>query len=246
MDSGVSVDQPESAPLDLGLFEVQLGYRFEDRTRLENALCHSSSANETLGTESNERLEFLGDAVMALVVGHLLYEAHPDWQEGDLSRGLQRLVDRPAFAALARRLGLAPYLRLGRTEQQSGGIAKDSILSNAMEAVVGAIYLDGGLDAARDFVQRMYAEFLREGTPRVEGDSKTRFQETIMALRGEFPNYELESDSGVEGDEARFATIARVGGEYWGTGSGRTKQAAEFAAAAEGLRRVEEEVGKSG
>jgi ribonuclease-3 len=246
MDSGVSVDQRESAALDLGLFEVQLGYGFKDRTHLENALCHASSANETAGAESNERLEFLGDAVMALVVGHLLYEAHPDWQEGDLSRALQTLVDRPAFAALARRLGLAPHLRLGRTEQQSGGVTKDSILSNAMEAVVGAIYLDGGLDAARGFVQRVYAKFLRESTPRVEGDSKTRFQESIMALRGEFPSYELESDSGVEGDEARFATVALVGGECWGAGSGRTKQAAEFAAAVEGLRRVEEEVGKSG
>lgn len=216
----MSVDQRESAALDLGLFEVQLGYGFKDRTHLENALCHASSANETAGAESNERLEFLGDAVMALVVGHLLYEAHPDWQEGDLSRALQTLVDRPAFAALARRLGLAPHLRLGRTEQQSGGVTKDSILSNAMEAVVGAIYLDGGLDAARGFVQRVYAKFLRESAPRVEGDSKTRFQESIMALRGEFPSYELESDSGVEGDEARFATVALVGGECWGRDPG--------------------------
>ena len=153
---------------------------------------------------------------------------------------------RPAFAALARRLELAPHLRLGRTEQQSGGAAKDSILSNAMEAVVGAIYLDGGLQSARDFVRRVYADALREGAPRVEGDSKTRFQEAVMASRGEFPRYELERDSGVEGDEARFISLARVADEVWGRGSGRTKQAAEFSAAVEGLKRLGAETGDRG
>jgi ribonuclease-3 len=246
MDSGMTVDRADNVYPDLGRFEAQLGYSFRDRSHLANAVCHASSANENPGVESNERLEFLGDAVMALVVGHLLYEAHSDWEEGDLSRALQRLVDRPAFAALARRLELAPHLRLGRTEQQSGGASKDSILSNAMEAVVGAIYLDGGLKSARSFVKRVYADALREGAPRVEGDSKTRFQEAVMASRGEFPRYELERDSGVEGDETRFTSLARVGDEVWGKGSGRTKQAAEFSAAVEGLKQLRAETGDHG
>ena len=178
---------------------------------------------------------------MALAVGHLLYEAHPDWEEGDLTRGVQRLVDRPAFAALARRLGLAPHLRLGRTEQQSGGREKDSILSTAMEAVVGAIYLDGGLAAARELVKNVYSDALGEGAPRVESDAKTRFQEAVMARFGEFPVYSIERDSGVEGDEQRFTSVALLGDEPWGEGSGRTKQAAEFAAALEGLKRLQGE-----
>jgi ribonuclease-3 len=242
MDSRMTKSGTDCIHPDLALFEARLGHTFRNRRHLENAVCHASSANETPGAQSNERLEFLGDAVMALVVGHLLYEAHPDWEEGDLSRALQRLVDRPAFAALARRLELAPHLRLGRTELQSGGASKDSILSNAMEAVVGAIYLDGGLESAREFVKRVYADALRAGAPRVEGDPKTRFQEAVMASRGVFPRYELAQDSGVEGDEARFTSLARVANEVWGQGTGRTKQAAEFAAAAEGLDRLDAEM----
>ena len=242
----MSDDHSEGEVPDLAVFEARLGYSFQDRGLLETAVRHASSAHETAGTTSNERLEFLGDAVMALAVGHLLYEAHPDWEEGDLTRGVQRLVDRPAFAALARRLELAPHLQLGRTEQQSGGRDKDSILSNAMEAVVGAIYLDGGLGAARDFVKSVYSDALGKGAPRVEGDAKTRFQEAVMARYGEFPSYSLERDSGIEGDEQRFTSVALLGNESWGVGSGRTKQAAEFAAALEGLQRLQREGGSGG
>lgn len=222
-------------------FEERLGYAFEDPSLLDDALRHSSSAHENPETTSNERLEFLGDAVMALVVGHLLFRAHPGWEEGDLTRAVQRLVDRVAFAALGRRLGIGPYLRLGRTEQELGFADKESILSDAMEAVVGAVYLDGGLEAAMSLVQRVYAEELAEGAPRAEGDAKTRFQEAVMAAHGVFPRYELERDSGVEGDEARFTMSALVEDDTWSTGSGRTKQSGEFAAARAGLKRLEEE-----
>jgi ribonuclease-3 len=233
--SGKNPDRPVS---DLGAFEARLGYSFRDRGLLDTALRHASSAHETPGTASNERLEFLGDAVMALVVGHLLYEAHLAWEEGDLSRAVQQLVDRPAFAALARQLELGPYLRLGRTEQQSQGRDKDSILANAMEAVVGAVYLDGGLEAARALVKRVYSDALSEAAPPAEGDAKTRFQEAVMARHGEFPRYELEHDSGIGGDQRRFTSVALVEDQAWGKGSGRTKRAAEFAAAVEGLKRL--------
>ena len=235
----MTMDPESPTRPDLTDFETRLGYRFKDPSLLETALRHASRAHEEPGAASNERMEFLGDAVIGLVVAHSLYEAHPAWEEGDLSRALQQLVDRPAFAALARRLELAPHLQLGRTELQSGGEAKDSILANAMEAVVGAIHLDGGLEAAREFVERVYGEALAEGAPRAQVDIKTRFQEAVMALHGEFPRYELLADSGVEGDETRFTTRAVVKDEYWGSGSGRTKRAAEFAAAQEGLARPE-------
>ncbi|MDE0884693.1 MAG: ribonuclease III [Myxococcota bacterium] len=230
--------EPRSRP-NLAELEARLGYSFHDRSLLETALRHASRAYEEPGTESNERMEFLGDAVIGLVVAHSLYEAHPAWEEGDLSRALQQLVDRPAFAALALRLELAPHLQLGRTELQSGGDAKESILANAMEAVVGALHLDGGLEAVRELVQRVYGEALGEGAPRPPVDVKTRFQEEVMARHGEFPRYELLADSGVEGDHSRFTTRAVVRDEYWGSGSGRTKRAAEFAAAQEGLARLE-------
>ncbi len=226
---------------DLSGLESSLGYQFSDRALLQNALTHSSHAYETEGIESNERLEFLGDAVIALVVGHLLYEANPSWEEGDLTRALHRLVDRLAFASLARQVDLGLYLSLGRTEQQSDGNAKDSILANSMEAIVGALYLDGGIEAVRGLVVRFFGEAVRSGAPRVERDPKTRFQEAVMALHGEFPRYELERDSLLEGDELRFTTRVLVLDECWGTGTGRTKRAAEFAAAQVALARLDTE-----
>ena len=228
---------------DLIPFEERLGYTFTDPSLLDEALRHSSSAHETPGTASNERLEFLGDAVMALAVGHALFQSHPEWEEGDLTRAVQRLVDRVAFAALGRRLGLGEHLRLGRTEQQLGFAEKESILSDAMEAVMGAVYLDGGLEAALALVRRVYADELAEGSPRAESDPKTQFQEAVMAARGVFPRYELERDSGVEGDEERFTMRTLVEEVTWGFGAGRTKQAGEFAAARAALRRLEEETG---
>ncbi len=157
------------------------------------------------------------------------------------ARGTHRLVDRPSFAGLAREVELGRNLLLGRTERQSDGGAKDSILANSMEAVVGALYLDGGLDAVRGLVKRFFADSVRAGAPRVERDPKTRFQEAMMARHGEFPHYELLRDTEIEGDENRFTTRAVVGEKDWGMGSGRTKRAAEFAAARAGLASLDSE-----
>ncbi|MBW2383201.1 MAG: ribonuclease III [Deltaproteobacteria bacterium] len=229
--------------LPLETLEEQLGHAFTDRGLLETALQHSSYANETPGTTSNERLEFLGDAVIGLAVGHLLYASNPGWREGDLTRATAYLVDRPGLAALARSLELGRHLRLGRTERQSRGHEKDSILADAMEAVIGALFLDTGLEAVHAFAMRVFADRLRD-VP-VERDPKTRFQELVMARVGEFPRYNLITDSGVEGDGERFTVEARVAGEVWSQGVGRTKQAAEFAAAARALARLDEESAKS-
>ena len=226
------------AGADLERLERALDHDFGDRSLLELALRHSSWCHENGGLESNERLEFLGDAVIAVAVAHLLFEANPSWQEGDLTRGLHQLVDRRALARLARRLGVGVALRLGKTELQSGGYEKESILANAMEAIVGAVYLDAGLAPVTALVLEAFGDAVRAHAPRVGADPKTRFQEAVMADFGEFPLYELVLDSDVEGDDERFHVRTRVRGQVWGEGVGRTKRAAEQAAAEVALARV--------
>lgn len=235
-ESEVERDRPPIADL-----ERALGHTFVDRGLLAEALRHASYANEREGMTSNDRLEFLGDAVVGLVAGHLLFAANPDWDEGALTRALHGIVDRRGLADLSRRLAVGTHLRLGTTEQQSEGHQKESILADAMEALIGAMYLDAGLEPVRSLVRREFAEALASGAPPVDRDPKTRFQERVMARHGEFPTYALEHDSGVEGDEARFTVRALVQGVAWASGTGRTKRAAEFAAAATALARLDQE-----
>lgn len=224
---------------DLEPLEEALGYRFSDRVLLETALCHSSYAHETEGVSSNERLEFLGDAVIGNVVAHLLFEAHPRWKEGDLTRALHRLVDKRALSELARKIDIGPYLRLGRTERRSAGETKTTILADAMEALIGAMYLDGGMEAVVALAFRAFPEALAANAPRVGRDPKTAFQERVMAETGEFPRYCILEDSGIEGDDERFHVEVRVQGEAWGAGQGRTKRSAERAAAERAMQRAE-------
>jgi ribonuclease-3 len=217
---------------------ARLGHVFRDEALLATALTHASAAFERDGTRGNERLEFLGDAVLGLVVARVLYEAHPDWREGELTRARAALVNTRTLAAQARALGLADYLVLGRTERRSGGHEKDRVLANLFEAVLGALYLDGGLEAVSALVGRCFAERLASAAP-PQRDPKTRFQEWAHAERRETPRYAVLKDTGVEGAEDRFTVSVGVAGEPWGTGRGRTKQAAEHAAAIEALARVD-------
>lgn len=219
--------------------EAALGHRFAERALLETALCHASHAHEAglaAGDdggrlESNERLEFLGDAVLGLVVAHALYAARPDWREGDLTRALHALVDARSLARLARDLELGPALLLGRTEQSSGGHEKASILADAMEAVVGALYVDGGLGAVERFVRARFGEAFVAGSSPVARDPKTALQERTMATIGELPSYRLVSDSGIEGDDLRFTVEVVLRGEVLARATDRTKRAAERGAA---------------
>jgi len=219
--------------------ERALGYVFVDPSLLDLALRHSSYAHENENTASNERLEFLGDAVIGMVVGHQLYEAHPDWAEGDLTRALHALVDRRSLAELAGELGLGTWLQLGRTEQQAGGTTKSSILADGMEAVLGAIYLDGGLEPVHALVRGWFAAALAPDAPQPVRDPKTHLQEAVMAQAGEFPSYGLLHDSEVEGDAERFTVEVRVAGDGWGTGTGRSKRLAERQAAERAIARLE-------
>jgi len=220
---------------DLAAFEAGLGYCFRDRGLLEQALRHASRANEEPDLGSNERLEFLGDSVVGLVVAHRLYRAHASWEEGDLTRALHSLVDQRALAGLAGQLRLPGELELGRTEQHSGGASKSSIQANAMEAVIGAMYLDGGLSAITSFVGRVFSDALKADAPVVARDPKTELQERAMASRGEFPTYRALSDSEIEGDDDRFTVEVLLCGVALSSGIGRTKRAAEKQAAERAL-----------
>ena len=208
-----------------------LGYHFERPELLAMALRHASYAHESGEVESNERLEFLGDAVLGLVVAHSLYESHPQWREGELTRALHAVVEARSLAQLAREIELGSLLALGRTEQSSGGHEKASILADGMEAVIGALYVDGGLEAVRRFVQARFASALSRDSAPVARDPKTELQERTMAAVGVFPSYVVVADSGVEGDDQRFTVEVSVEGEALAQATDRTKRAAEREAA---------------
>lgn len=228
--------------------ETQLGHRFQDRSLLETSLRHSSYAHEARKAhateerrvESNERLEFLGDAVIGMVVAHLLYDAHPGWAEGDLTRALHQLVDRAGLAQLAREVGLGAHLRLGRTELSSNGRAKDSILADGIEAVVGAMYLDAGVAPVEKFVRRVFAPAFDADAPRVVADPKTRFQEWAMSRFGVFPRYRVVHDSAIEGDDSRFTVEVLLEEAPVARGIARSKRLAEKQAADAAFERRDE------
>jgi len=226
-----------AAPDPIAELSRSLGYEFRDHDRLLTALSHASYAHETRGDRGNERLEFLGDAVLDLVVGEALYADHPEWSEGQLTRARASLVRGDALAERARELGLPGLVKLGRTEVRSGGAEKDSILANVFEAVIGALYLDGGLAPVQAYVAGWFT-----GDPEhsLVADAKTSFQEWAHATLRATPSYHTLADSGIEDDAQRFTVEVRVLGEGWGTGTGRSKRHAERVAAAAALERCEE------
>ena len=209
----------------------KLGYRFREDGLLRRALTHSSLAVEQhrMG-EDNERLEYLGDAVLEHLVSRHLYDTHPEMREGALTRLRSSLVCEEALAAAARRLGLGEFLLLSRGEEQCGGRKKDSILSDAFEAVLAAIYLDGGLAEAQKLVQDYV--LCAEGQEKRSSskDSKTAFQELVHAdHKGRTIRYELVSESGPD-HKKEFTMRVLVDDIEWGVGSGPSKQAAGQAA----------------
>ena len=214
-----------------------LGHRFGDAALLETALTHPSHAHETDGSRGYERLEFLGDAVLDLAVAHLLFVAHQDWREGELTRARAALVNQDALAERARALDLGGFLKLGGTEQRSGGAQKDSILANCLEAIVGAVFLDAGMPAATDLVRRLFGPAVTAGGERPIRDAKTELQEWAHAQLGSTPSYRTLADSGSENDAGRFTVEVAIGGEPFGRGAGRSKRLAERAAAEEALAR---------
>jgi ribonuclease-3 len=197
------------------------------------ALRHRSWCVEHPGDEPNERLEFLGDAVLGMVVAAELYERHPELAEGRLTEARKAVVSTSGLAPAAVALGLGDQLLLGRGEEQSGGRHKLSLLENAFEAVIGAVFLDGGLDAARTFVLRHLDEVLETAADGVGGDHKSRLQEQLARRSMDPPRYEVRSEGP---DHAKvFSAEVWVDGVPRGRGEGRSKKQAEQAAASAAL-----------
>jgi ribonuclease-3 len=217
-----------------------LGYAFRDSALAELALSHPSYAHEVDGSRGNERLEFLGDAVLGLAVAEFFFQTRSDWSEGELTRARAALVNQQVLADRARSIGLDRFVKLGRTERRTAGQRKDSVLANCLEAVIGAMYLDGGLSPVVALVERMFAEAVAQGIAPQRRDAKTKFQEWAHARFQTTPRYRMVRDSGTDGDEERFTVEVVVGDEVWGGGTGRSKRVAERAAAEAALERATE------
>ncbi len=215
--------------------EALLGYSFSNHELLQQAITHRSYANEhaSEGILDNERLEFLGDAVLDLLIGHHLMVKFPTLSEGELSMTRAQMVSEVGLTKVARELKLGQWLRLGNGEEQSGGRDKPSILSDALEAVVAALYLDGSLEAARNLV-RLRFEPHTPDRPGIGSDFKTRLQELVQREFKTAPVYELVGSSGPDHDKL-FEVALIVEDKEFSRGSGRSKKAAEQEAAEHGL-----------
>jgi ribonuclease III len=210
--------------------EAALGHRFARAEHLAVALTHDSSAR----SESNEKLEFLGDAVLSLAMADLLMARFPDAREGELSKLRAALVNAEVLARKARELDLGRWLLLGRGEEKTGGREKPSILAAGYEALLGAIYLDAGYERARAVVEAHFAADVAQHRHVVPRDYKTELQELTQRLFREMPAYTLVEESGPD-HEKRFVSEIAIGGRPCGRGIGRSKKTAEQAAAMEAL-----------
>lgn len=215
----------------------QLEYAFTDAALLEQALTHRSA-----GANNNERLEFLGDAVLGAVIAEALYQQFPEAPEGDLSRLRASLVKKSSLASIARELNLGDYLVLGSGELKSGGYRRDSILADAVEAIFGAVYLDAGFQPARELILRQYQSRLA-AIPSADSlkDPKTRLQEYLQSRQLELPDYEVTAITG-EAHNQNFAVQCAIAEKnLYSEGQGRSRRKAEQAAAQAMLELLEAE-----
>ncbi|MFA6317844.1 MAG: ribonuclease III [Elusimicrobiota bacterium] len=211
--------------------EEAVGYHFKDPALLREALSHRSYASESRTDIYNERLEFLGDSILSAVVAHHCYICFPDEREGTLSKLRSQLVSRGSLALWAKKLDLGKYLYLGVGEENSGGRNRSSVLANALEALIGAIFLDGGYAAGAAFIKRWC---LVELGGLVETDYKSRLQEVLQRKHKQTPTYELLDSVGPDHDRT-FSIVVRLGHRVLGKGTGKSKKEAEQAAAQEAL-----------
>lgn len=220
--------------------QARLDYTFRDPLLMRTAMTHSSYLNEAEEpTEDNQRLEYLGDAVLDFTIAEVLYHAYPEAHEGDLTRWRAQLVSTDALAAKARELALGEALLVGHGEDMTGGHQRPANLAATLEAVVAAIYLDGGWDAVKRFVRNTFAEEIRRVTAATgPQDARSRLQELAQSRLGITPRYHTVGESGP--DHARLFTVqVFVGSVVRGEGKGRSKRAAAQAAAEEALARLE-------
>ena len=226
---------------ELTALERKLGYGFDKLHHLQNALIHRSYAFEqgSVPVGDNETLEFLGDAVLDLTVGHALFKHFPNMAEGELTKLRAALVNESHLAAMATEIGLGVHLLLGRGEDQSDGRQKPSILANGYEAVVGAIFLDGGYEAAAHFVEQHFAPWFAERSKSLlAADPKSALQEALQAKYNEQPVYVLEKQEGPDHDKQFYVTV-RFRNAVLASGAARSKKEAEQQAAAAALQDVD-------
>ncbi|MBE6956666.1 MAG: ribonuclease III [Ruminococcaceae bacterium] len=215
--------------------ESAIGYRFRNISLLQNALTHSSYANERWhdSLKSNERLEFLGDSILGMVVAEYLYQSFPDRPEGELTRMRADMVCETSLAAVANKIGLGQHLLLGHGEDRFGGRTRASILADAVESVIAAAFLDGGMEAARGFIEK----FILTEVPVKKlhnADYKTALQELVQQKKNQTLTYSLVGESGPDHDK-QFLVEVSLNGNVVGTGTGRSKKRAEQDAAREAI-----------
>ncbi len=219
--------------------EEKLHYTFRDKALLENALRHSSFANESRdpAITSNERLEFLGDSVLGFVTAKYLYQHFPEMPEGNMTKLRAELVCEHALHAVAQELELGSYIRLGRGEEPSGGRTRPSILADAVESVIAAMFLDGGIEPAERFILERVLSALDKGMPVRDTDNKTKLQELVQLTPGQTLSYRVTGESGPD-HRKEFTVSVFLNGETVGSGKGWTKKEAEQAAAGNALEKL--------
>ena len=217
--------------------EARLGYQFKNMALLNRALTHKSFANELKQlTEHNEKLEFLGDAVLDLVVGEFLFERFPEDTEGGLSKKRASIVNEEVLSELALDMELNKLMQLGKGETLTGGALKPRLIASSLEAIVGAMYLDGGFDVAKSFIRREFSTLTDKvcGSEDFEKDYKTRLQELVQKSLKETPKYEVLAEEGPPHDR-EFLVCVKVKEDVWAQGRGRSKKNAEQSAAKNAL-----------
>jgi ribonuclease III len=222
--------------------EQKLGYQFQSRDLLDEALRHSSYVNEQPESElrDNERFEFLGDAVLNLIVGHILMERYPHLKEGDLSRTRANLVNETHLAIMARSIELGAGLQLGKGEIQTNGMEKNSILAGAFEALMAAVYLDGGFKTAFQIIENNFAPFLDQIHSAIDSyDYKSRLQEWVQEKHGDIPYYKVVGEEGPDHDKTFWVSVKVFDIETEGTG--KSKKTAEQDAAHQALEILNKE-----
>ena len=217
--------------------EQKIGYKFQDKNLLKKAMLHSSYANEKQlpKSECNERLEFLGDAVLELVSSEFLFFSNEEMPEGELTKARASMVCEPSLAFCAREIDLGEYLILGKGEEATGGRKRDSLTSDALEALIGAIYIDGGFANAKEFVMKYILNDLEN--KKLFFDSKTILQKIVQSEYKEGIRYEMIGESGPDHNKT-FQYAVYIGEEKFGVGAGRTKKAAEQSAAYESILKL--------
>jgi ribonuclease III len=228
--------------MDLKTFEKEIGLKFKNKELLKRSLTHRSFLNENKDADlkNNERLEFLGDAVLELVVSEFLFNEYPNRPEGELTSFRAAVVKTDSLAKVSKDLGIGKFLLMSKGEEMTGGREKDYLLANTFEAIIGALYLDQGYESVKNFLQKhLIPQMDTIVKYRLDIDAKTKLQEKTQSIFKTTPNYKVIKEKGPDHDKI-FTVVVKIHNKIYGQGEGITKQKAEDAAATQALRKLEE------